>query len=77
MKLAGDQMTLTAEQSAARVRAFEEAEASLRLEGLDPMGDVRYCAIKEHLIAGTISFDEAESAIKAQYGAAKSLAASA
>jgi len=70
-------MALTAEQSVARARAMEEAEASLRIEGFDLSNDPHFLAIKKQLIAGTMSFDEAEAAIKAQYGAAKSLAASA
>ena len=59
---------LTEEGSKARAEAFQDAEASLRLEGLDPTTDSRYLAIKSQLIAGTLSFDEAEAALKAQYG---------
>jgi hypothetical protein len=54
--------------SRTRAKAFEDAEASLRLEGLDPMTDKRYLAIKAQLIAGAVSFDQAEEANKAQYG---------
>lgn len=65
-------MSLTPEQSAALAYAYEQAEASLRLEGLDPNSSPIYRSLKEQVIAGTISFDEAGAAIKAHYGAAKS-----
>jgi hypothetical protein len=51
-----------------RAEAFRDAEASLLLEGLDPTNDARYSEIKAKLIAGAISFDEAEAALDAQYG---------
>jgi Flp pilus assembly protein TadD len=49
-------------------QAFRDAEASLLLEGLDPTKDSRYRAIKAQVIAGTMTFDEAEAAIDAEYG---------
>lgn len=54
----------------ARAEAFRDAEASLLLEGLDPTKDQRYLAIKAQLIHGTLSFDEAEAAIRALFGSA-------
>jgi hypothetical protein len=50
-----------------RAQAFEDAEASLRLEGLDPNADPRYLGIKRQLLAGTLTFDEAEAALKAHF----------
>jgi hypothetical protein len=49
-----------------RQQAFEDAEASLRLEGLDPASHPRYQEVKTRLLAGEISFDQAEAALKAQ-----------
>lgn len=74
-----DVHALTEEQSKIRTEAFRDAEGSLRFEGLDPTPDARYQAIKSHLVAGTLTFDEAEVALKAQYGVrgAASFAASA
>jgi hypothetical protein len=50
-----------------RAQAFKDAEASLLLEGLDPKADPSYLEIKRQLLAGTLTFDEAEAAIKAQF----------
>ena len=62
------QHSTTEDKSKLRTEAFREAEASLLLEGLDPTTDPRYREIKAKLIAGAISFDEAEAALNAQYG---------
>jgi hypothetical protein len=59
---------MTGDKLKGRAEAFRDAEASLLLEGLDPTTDARYREIKAKLIAGTISFDEAEAALNAQYG---------
>jgi hypothetical protein len=60
--------TSSAQKSRARAMAFEDAEASLRLEGFEPSLDPRYRAIKAQLILGEISFEEAEAAIREQFG---------
>jgi len=58
---------LTKVELSKRRRAFEDAEASLRLEGLEPGRDARFRAIKALLLDGTPTFDEEEAAIKDQY----------
>lgn len=58
-----------------RAQAFEDAEASLLLEGLDPTVGPRYLEIKQQLIAGTLTFDEAEAAIKAHFAQSGALIA--
>lgn len=52
-----------------RERAFEDAEAMLRLEGLDPTGEAHYEAIKDRVIAGELSFNEARVLVLAHYSA--------
>jgi len=47
--------------------AYREAEASLRLEGLDPSGDPVYEAVKARVIAGKLSLDEAAAEIDRQH----------
>lgn len=58
---------LTKVELSKRRRAFEDAEASLRLEGLEPGRDARFRAIEALLLDGTPTFDEEEAAIKDQY----------
>jgi len=62
-----DARALTEIELSTRREAFEDAEASLRLEGLEPGRDARYRAIKARLLDGTLTFDEAEAAVRAQY----------
>ena len=62
-----DANALTEAKSKLREEAFRDAEASLLLEGLDPTTDPGYCDLKARFIAGTITFEEAKAAIKAQY----------
>ena len=50
-----------------RAEAFRQAEASLRLEGLDPAGDNHYEAVKARVIAGEISFAEGKAEIVAYH----------
>jgi hypothetical protein len=50
--------------------AFADAEASLRIEGLDPAGRPHYEAIKAKVIAGTLTFDEAIEALKEHHSVA-------
>lgn len=47
--------------------AYREAEASLRLEGLDPSGDPAYEGVKARVIAGTLSLDDAAAEIDRQH----------
>jgi hypothetical protein len=49
------------------LEAFRDAEASLLLEGLDPTTDDRYLAIKAQVVAGEMTFEEADAAIDEQY----------
>ncbi len=53
--------------SAAVARAFDESEASFRLEGLDPSKDSFYQNMKARRIAGTITADEAHDRILDHY----------
>jgi hypothetical protein len=62
------QHSKTEDKSKRRADAFRDAEASLLLEGLDPTRDARYREIKAKLIAGAVSFDDAEAELNAQYG---------
>lgn len=45
------------------IQKFEEAEANMLLEGLDPRDSPHYQLIKESVIAGKITFDEARKAV--------------
>ncbi len=64
-----DAGALTEAQLSYRRQAFEDAEASLRLEGFEPDRDARYRAIKARLLDGSLNYDEAEAAVKEQYAA--------
>lgn len=46
---------------------FRKAEASLRLEGIDPSGTPLYESVKARLLSGEITFDEARAEILAHY----------
>lgn len=46
-----------------RVTGFRRAEASLRLEGLDPSGTPLYESVKARLLSGELTFDEARAEI--------------
>jgi hypothetical protein len=59
---------LTAQQIADRKEGFEQAEATLRIEGLDPSGDPHYESIKARVIAGTLTTDEAVLLIDQHHG---------
>ena len=41
-----------------RREGFRKAEASLRLEGIDPSGTPRYEGIKARIISGEISYEQ-------------------
>lgn len=46
---------------------FRKAEASLRLEGMDPSGTPLYEAVKARILSGVITFDEGRAEIRAHY----------
>ncbi|QSC93548.1 antitoxin VbhA family protein [Escherichia coli] len=48
--------------SSVRARGFEKAEASLRLEGMDPSGPL-YEGIKQRIIAGEITYEQGRAEI--------------
>jgi hypothetical protein len=50
-----------------RVTGFRRAEASLRLEGLDPSGTPLYESVKARLLFGELTFDEARAEILAHH----------
>lgn len=47
--------------------AFREAEASLRLEGMDPSGEIYYESLKARVIAGEITFAQGEAELLAHH----------
>ncbi|AVM99040.1 hypothetical protein CXB56_02940 (plasmid) [Escherichia coli] len=52
--------------SSVRARGFEKAEASLRLEGMDPSGPPPpplYEGIKQRIIAGEITYEQGRAEI--------------
>ena len=49
--------------SSVRARGFEKAEASLRLEGMDPSGTPLYEGIKHRIIAGEITYEQGRAEI--------------
>ena len=50
-----------------RLAGFRKAEASLRLEGMDPSGIPRYESVKARILSGELSYDEARADILAYY----------
>ncbi|MBT0727608.1 antitoxin VbhA family protein [Rosenbergiella australiborealis] len=46
-----------------RMRGFRKAEASLRLEGMDPSGKPRYESIKARIISGEITYEQGRAEI--------------
>ncbi|WIL44563.1 antitoxin VbhA family protein (plasmid) [Pantoea agglomerans] len=50
-----------------RLAGFRKAEASLRLEGIDPSGTSLYESVKARLLSGDITFDEARAEIMDHY----------
>jgi hypothetical protein len=55
--------------------AFEISEASVRLEGIDPMQFPIYRELKARILAGEITSDQATDILLAQYTAANQTAA--
>jgi hypothetical protein len=62
--------SISEQEAALYAEAFLDAEASLRIEGLDPSGRPHYEAIKAKVIAGSLTFDQAIEALKENHGAA-------
>ncbi|EFS3653205.1 antitoxin VbhA family protein [Escherichia coli] len=50
-----------------RLTGFRKAEASLRLEGMDPSGTPLYESVKTRILSGDITFDEGRTEIRAHY----------
>jgi hypothetical protein len=50
-----------------RLTGFRKAEASLRLEGMDPSGTPLYESVKARLLSGELTFDDARAEIMAHY----------
>jgi hypothetical protein len=62
-----DEVQARLARSRERMEAFRQAEASLRLEGLDPIGDVHYEAIKARVIVGELTIAEGKAEILARH----------
>ncbi|ELY2475342.1 HigA family addiction module antidote protein [Cronobacter sakazakii] len=50
-----------------RIEGFRKAEASLRLEGMDPSGTPLYESIKARIISGKLTYEQGRSEILAYY----------
>ena len=50
-----------------RLTGFRKAEASLRLEGMDPSGTPLYEFVKARLLSGEITYDEGRAEILAHH----------
>lgn len=50
-----------------RIEGFRKAEASLRLEGMDPSGNPFYESIKARIISGELTYEQGRSEILAYY----------
>lgn len=50
-----------------RIKGFRQAEASLRLEGMDPSGTPLYESIKSRIISGELTYEQGRSEILAYY----------
>ena len=50
-----------------RIEGFRKAEASLRLEGMDPSGTPVYESIKARIISGDLTYEQGRSEILAYY----------
>lgn len=50
-----------------RLTGFRKAEASLRLEGMDPSGTPLYESVKARILSGDLTFDEGRAEIQAHY----------
>ncbi|MCI4239262.1 HigA family addiction module antidote protein [Dickeya dianthicola] len=50
-----------------RIEGFRKAEASLRLEGMDPSGTPLYESVKARIISGDLTYEQGRSEIFAYY----------
>lgn len=50
-----------------RIEGFRKAEASLRLEGMDPSGTPLYESVKARIISGELTYEQGRSEILAYY----------
>ena len=50
-----------------RIEGFRKAEASLRLEGMDPSGTPLYESVKARIISGELTYEQGRSEIFAYY----------
>ncbi|ELY3836966.1 HigA family addiction module antidote protein [Cronobacter turicensis] len=50
-----------------RIEGFRKAEASLRLEGMDPSGKPLYESVKARIISGDLTYEQGRSEILAYY----------
>lgn len=50
-----------------RLTGFRKAEASLRLEGMDPSGTPLYEFVKARILSGEVTYDEARAEILAHH----------
>ncbi|MGC0677596.1 HigA family addiction module antitoxin [Escherichia coli] len=50
-----------------RIEGFRKAEASLRLEGMDPSGTPLYESVKARIISGELTYEQGQSEIFAYY----------
>lgn len=50
-----------------RIEGFRKAEASLRLEGMDPSGTPLYESVKARIISGELTYEQGRSEIFAHY----------
>lgn len=50
-----------------RIEGFRKAEASLRLEGMDPSGKPLYESVKARIISGELTYEQGRSEILAYY----------
>ena len=66
LQLKGKTMSRTSD-SRLRNEGFRKAEASLRLEGMDPSGTPLYESIKARIISGELTYEQGRSEILAYY----------
>lgn len=50
-----------------RLAGFRKAEASLRLEGMDPSGTLLYESVKARILSGELTYDEGRAEILAHH----------
>lgn len=50
-----------------RIEGFRKAEASLRIDGMDPSGTPLYESVKARIISGELTYDQGHSEILAYY----------